>query len=99
MQSSPPSLVIMDVKMPAGNGLAVCEMMRDNSQLKEVPVVMITGHDEESVRSRARILNAHYLCKSPGLWEELRPLCEQILGTSFDTGDQREKAEKSRSAA
>jgi DNA-binding response OmpR family regulator len=80
MQSSPPSLAIMDIRMPAGNGLAVCEMMRGNSQLANVPVIIITGQDSESAKARARELSAEYICKGPGLWEDLRPLCERLLG-------------------
>ncbi len=80
MQSSPPTLAILDISMPAGNGLAVCEMMRDNSQLKDVPVIIISGQSTPSAQARARVLGAHFVQKGPGLWEDLRPLCEGPLG-------------------
>ena len=80
MQSSPPALAILDIGMPAGNGLAACEMMRGNSQLANVPVIIITGRSEPEVRERARVLNAQFVNKGPGLWDSLRPLCEEHLG-------------------
>src|SRR5262245_9601703 len=83
MQSSPPALVILDIHMPAGNGLAVCERMRGNSQLADVPVIVISGQTDQAARARVRTMLADYVIKGPGLWDDLRPLCERHLGRSL----------------
>ena len=38
-----PDLIILDVNMPGGNGLAVAEMLAGNAELRDVPVIIHTG--------------------------------------------------------
>ncbi|MGH7939959.1 MAG: response regulator [Limisphaerales bacterium] len=42
-----PVVVLLDVKMPKVDGLEVLRIMRDDSELKRVPVVMVTSSREE----------------------------------------------------
>ena len=44
LQSDPPDLVILDVKMPRMDGMEVLRRLRQSS---EVPVIMLTSKDEE----------------------------------------------------
>ncbi len=46
-----PNLVILDIEMPGGNGLAACEMLADDQNMADIPVIILTGRkDEETVR-------------------------------------------------
>jgi CheY-like chemotaxis protein len=38
-----PDLVILDVNMPSGSGLGICELMANNERLRVVPVIILTG--------------------------------------------------------
>lgn len=44
-------LFVLDLDMPAGGGLAVCRALRTRPALRDVPIVILTGHDAPHVRS------------------------------------------------
>lgn len=45
---STPDLVILDVKVPRVGGIELCRMMRENSQVKHIPVIMLTVESSET---------------------------------------------------
>lgn len=38
-----PDLIIMDVTMPGLDGFATCKMIRENEEIKGIPVILLTG--------------------------------------------------------
>src|SRR5262245_27962916 len=45
-----PDLVILDVNMPSGSGLSVCEMVAHDPNLKAIPTIILTGRaDGETI--------------------------------------------------
>ena len=42
-----PDLVILDIMLPGENGLDVCRKMKNNSELKNIPVVILSAKGEE----------------------------------------------------
>lgn len=38
-----PALAILDLALPDGNGLEICELVRDSSALSHIPVIALTG--------------------------------------------------------
>ncbi len=72
-------LVIMDVQMPSGNGLAVCEMMADIPSLANVPVIVFTGRTDAETKKRCRELGAHYVAKTGQSMQVLVELTCRIL--------------------
>ena len=42
-----PDLVILDIMLPGENGLDVCRKMKGNSDLKNIPVMILSGKSEE----------------------------------------------------
>lgn len=56
-----PVVVLLDLKMPKVDGLEVLRQMKDDSRLKQVPVVMVTSSREEQdlVRSYERGVNGY----------------------------------------
>jgi CheY-like chemotaxis protein len=75
-----PDLVILDVNMPGGNGLSVCEMMAGDPTLAKIPVIVMTGDANEEIPRRCQALHAQFLQKGPGLWERLEALIRKSLG-------------------
>jgi DNA-binding response OmpR family regulator len=51
-------LVLLDIAMPRLNGLLACEAIRALPDYAEVPIVMLTGHDDERFRVAARRVGA-----------------------------------------
>jgi CheY-like chemotaxis protein len=66
-QSFPiPGLVFLDLKMPLVDGFEVLTWIREQAALRELPVIILTGSDEEKDHQRAAALGAHdYLVKPP----------------------------------
>jgi CheY-like chemotaxis protein len=93
-----PDLVIIDVKMPAGNGLAVCEMLACDEQCAAIPIIVHSALADEGVKKRCQRLQTHYVEKSPRSWDELKTLVESLLGKSEATAPQPDVATKSASA-
>lgn len=46
LQDSPPDLVLLDVMMPGMNGYEVTQKIRQSSPIPDIPVLLLTAHDE-----------------------------------------------------
>jgi len=42
-----PDLVILDIMLPGQNGFDVCRKMKNNPELKNIPVIIVSAKDEE----------------------------------------------------
>jgi DNA-binding response OmpR family regulator len=51
LREEPPSLVILDLGLPDGSGLAVCRAMRADPQLSRVPVIAVTGAADDASKA------------------------------------------------
>jgi len=38
-----PNLIIMDVMMPGLDGFTACKMIKENEEIKDIPVILLTG--------------------------------------------------------
>jgi len=47
-QAEQPDLIILDVMMPVLDGFAVCRKLREDPQLKDTPVILLTGVGEQA---------------------------------------------------
>ena len=74
-----PDVVILDVGMPAGNGLCVTEMMLHHEKLKHTPVIMLTGRTDKDTIRRCHELMAYYVTKCDNVWARIKPLLFDIL--------------------
>lgn len=44
-----PDLIMLDIKLPDGNGLDLCKELKDDAETKHIPVVMLSGfHGKET---------------------------------------------------
>ena len=60
-----PALILMDVNMPDIDGYELCSMLRQSRQLREIPIVMLTGRDGILDRLRAKTLGVEYYLTKP----------------------------------
>jgi CheY-like chemotaxis protein len=49
-----PDVILMDLTMPLMDGFAAAKLIRQNEQLKDVPIIAITAHQETDFRSDAK---------------------------------------------
>jgi CheY-like chemotaxis protein len=45
-----PDAIVLDVRMPGMSGVAVCEHLKSDPATERIPVIMLTGADDERVR-------------------------------------------------
>ncbi|MBI4036372.1 response regulator [Candidatus Daviesbacteria bacterium] len=64
-QDNNPDLILLDIIMPNLNGLQVLEKLKNNSQTKTIPVVILTVVGEKEIIDKALKLGAvGYIIKS-----------------------------------
>jgi DNA-binding response OmpR family regulator len=79
VQRMRPDLVILDVNMPGGNGLAVAEMLASDADFRGLPVIIHTGRDDELTRIRCTDRRRYYVQKSPDSWERIKSIvCKEL---------------------
>ena len=74
-------LVLLDYEMPIANGPQVLQMLKNDSETGQIPVMFLTGHgDRESVLSVVSLKPADYLLKTidkPALLKKLEEFFEK----------------------
>lgn len=61
-----PALVLLDLKLPYRTGIEVLTWIREQAELAELPVVILSGSDEARDHERTRALRVQdYLVKPP----------------------------------
>lgn len=51
--SKHPDLVLLDVEMPGMDGYAVCRHLKADAATRDIPVIFVTAHTDESAETRA----------------------------------------------
>ncbi len=69
-------ILILDIEMPRVDGFSLLAEIRSNERLRDLPVMMLTGHDDIASIDRAYQLGASSFATKPVNW---RLLSYQIL--------------------
>jgi CheY-like chemotaxis protein len=73
-----PDLIILDVSLPPMDGLTFLFLLREKPYGRSMPVIVVSGHDDERTIERARQLDVRaYLVKSHFKMSELLELVRQ----------------------
>ncbi|HPB31864.1 MAG TPA: response regulator [Candidatus Sumerlaeota bacterium] len=46
--SSPPDLILMDIKMPGTDGLSLCESLKSSPEYQNIPIILMTASTANS---------------------------------------------------
>jgi len=74
-KSLKPRIILLDVTMPGVDGWAVLRTLKDDPDLKDTPVVMVSFIDDNGLAS---VLGATDYVTKPVQWEKLRGVLEQL---------------------
>ena len=77
-----PDVLLLDLEMPRMNGFECLKAIRQDSQLKHLPVIMITSRTAAKHRQRAQDLGIHGYLGKPFQEEELARLLQESVATS-----------------
>ena len=73
-----PSLLIVDLNMPGVDGFAVIRWVRDQAELRHVPIIVLSSSNEHADISRAHKLGANACHMKPTNSEALSGLVEGL---------------------
>ncbi len=74
-----PDLILLDITMPRMDGYQVCKLIRNNTDMKDVPVVMISGKDGFFDKVRGRMAGTTDYITKPFGPETLMKTVENYL--------------------
>jgi DNA-binding response OmpR family regulator len=74
-----PDLIILDVRMPAGNGFSVAEKLKQSMSTIAIPVIFLTGSPEKNSEEKAMAVGARFYVKKPYDPEELLDAVSRAL--------------------
>ena len=78
--SSPPDLILLDIKMPDMNGYQVCEQLKINSKTRDIPIIFLSALDEVFDKVKGFELGGvDYITKPFQIEEVLARIEHQIL--------------------
>ncbi len=76
-----PDLILLDIRMPAGDGFSVAEKLKQSEDTRTIPIIFLTGSPEKNAEGRAMELGARFYIKKPYDPEELLDAMERALET------------------
>jgi len=79
LESSTPSLILLDVQLPDMHGFELCRMLKKSTRLKDVPIVFLSAkYVEPADRAEGLLAGADAYLSKPvnleALWDEVRYL-------------------------
>jgi DNA-binding response OmpR family regulator len=74
-----PDLIILDIRMPAGNGFSVAQRLKRSMHTFTIPVIFLTGSPEKNAEEKAMALGARFYIKKPYDPEELLDAIKRAL--------------------
>jgi len=53
VRSFGPKIILLDIRMPGVDGIQACEILNNDSQAKDIPVIIISGSGEDELKLQA----------------------------------------------
>ncbi len=85
--TQPPHLLVLDVNMPAADGLTVCEKLAEDHKIPPFPVIILTGRSDHETIRRCTSSGAHYFHKGLDVWDKMKPVMCGLLEIESKTAD------------
>ena len=80
LKDNKPDLILLDIEMPVMNGIKTLEIMKENSELAEIPVMFLTAAADVGTVVEAGNLGIVDYVKKPFMPEELTKRVKAALG-------------------
>jgi CheY-like chemotaxis protein len=78
-----PDLIILDIRMPAGDGFNAAERLKQSKLTRNIPIIFLTGSPDRSAEGKAAALGARFYIKKPYDAEELLDAVRRALATEL----------------
>jgi len=87
VDDEPPDLVLLDVAMPGMSGLEVCQLLKHDPSTRLIPVVLLTGLDDQEVKIAGLELGADDFITKPFDTEQLLARVRSLVRLKRYTDD------------
>ncbi len=74
-----PQLIILDWKMPAGEGSSILESLAKKEETRRIPIILLSGMEDPSVSEKALKLGVKAFIKKPYETAELMKVIQEAL--------------------
>lgn len=71
--------MLLDIKMPYMTGFEICSRVKRIKRLRNTPVLLLTGLDDDQTRDQAKMVNADDLVHKPVSGKQLRGRVLQLI--------------------
>jgi signal transduction histidine kinase len=93
-QTTPPDLILLDIKMPDLNGYEVCQRLKANKKTRDIPVIFISALDEVLDKVKAfEVGGVDYITKPFQVEEVLARINTHLTIRNLQMGLQAQNAE------
>ena len=82
-----PDLILLDIKMPAGDGFSVMDNLRNSPEAATTPVIIITAFPSPEVKQKVKETGAVGFISKPFKAEDVLPRIRRVLGEVSDEGE------------
>lgn len=82
IQEEKPELVFLDVMMPKMNGYDVCKAVKNDAELQDIYIVMLTAKGQEIDRQKGDVVGANVYMTKPFDPDEILEKSQAVLGLS-----------------
>ena len=76
-----PDLIILDIRMPAGDGFSIAQELKESAPTSHIPILFLTGSPERSAEQKAEEVGGRFYIKKPYDPEELLDAVRRALET------------------
>ena len=66
-----PDIMVMDISMPVMDGLTAYEKMKNNDQLKNIPIIILSAQNDTHSLNKIKAMNVQYHLFKPFRLKEL----------------------------
>ena len=81
-----PAAILLDINMPAGSGLEVLKKLKNSSKTSHIPVLVLSGNGDPSMRATVKGLGAEEFFLKPPDLELLEATLGRILSLPVAAG-------------
>ncbi|ADV66718.1 response regulator [Deinococcus maricopensis] len=74
-----PDAMLLDVNMPFMDGFEICSRVKRVKRLKQSPVLLLTGFDDDKTRDAAKLVGADDIVYKPLSGKNLRARVTQLI--------------------
>ncbi len=71
VENAPPDIILLDLELPDGDGIKVCQELRSLPRFAQTPILVITGHDDHDSIMEALTSGATDFMSKPLNWHLL----------------------------